>query len=37
MGTSEELAETVVWLCSDATSYITGQTISVDGGYAIHL
>ena len=35
LGTSEELAETVVWLCSDAASYITGQTISVDGGYAI--
>lgn len=35
LGTSEELAETVVWLCSDATSYITGQTISVDGGYTI--
>jgi NAD(P)-dependent dehydrogenase (short-subunit alcohol dehydrogenase family) len=35
LGTSEELAETVVWLCSDASSYITGQSISVDGGYAI--
>lgn len=35
LGTSAELAETVVWLCSDAASYITGQTISVDGGYAI--
>ena len=35
LGTSEELAETVVWLCSDAGSYITGQTISVDGGYGI--
>jgi NAD(P)-dependent dehydrogenase (short-subunit alcohol dehydrogenase family) len=35
LGTSEELAETVIWLCSDAASYITGQTISVDGGYAI--
>lgn len=35
LGTSEELAQTVVWLCSDAASYITGQTISVDGGYAI--
>jgi NAD(P)-dependent dehydrogenase (short-subunit alcohol dehydrogenase family) len=35
LGTSEEVAETVVWLCSDAASYITGQTISVDGGYAI--
>ncbi|GAB4239006.1 MAG: glucose 1-dehydrogenase [Elainellaceae cyanobacterium] len=35
LGTSEEVAETVLWLCSDAASYITGQTISVDGGYAI--
>lgn len=35
LGTSEELAQIVVWLCSDAASYITGQTISVDGGYAI--
>ncbi|NMG05834.1 glucose 1-dehydrogenase [Brasilonema sp. UFV-L1] len=34
-GTSEEVAEVVVWLCSDAASYITGQTISVDAGYAI--
>lgn len=35
LGTSEEVAEAVLWLCSDAASYITGQTISVDGGYAI--
>ena len=35
IGSSEEVAETVLWLCSDAASYITGQTISVDGGYAI--
>lgn len=35
LGTSEELAQTVIWLCSDAASYITGQTISIDGGYAI--
>ena len=35
LGTSEELAQTVIWLCSDAASYITGQTISVDGGYTI--
>jgi NAD(P)-dependent dehydrogenase (short-subunit alcohol dehydrogenase family) len=34
-GTSEEVAETVIWLCSDAASYITGQTISIDAGYAI--
>lgn len=35
LGRSEEIAETVLWLCSNAASYITGQTISVDGGYAI--
>ncbi|MFG6096020.1 glucose 1-dehydrogenase [Leptothoe sp. ISB3NOV94-8A] len=35
LGNSQEVAETVLWLCSDAASYITGQTISVDGGYAI--
>jgi NAD(P)-dependent dehydrogenase (short-subunit alcohol dehydrogenase family) len=28
----EEMAETVLWLCSDAASFITGATISVDGG-----
>lgn len=35
LGESIEMAETAIWLCSDAASYITGQTISVDGGYAI--
>ena len=32
-GTSEEVAEAVVWLCSDAASYITGVALSIDGGY----
>lgn len=35
LGHSEEVAETVIWLCSDAAAYITGQTILIDGGYAI--
>jgi NAD(P)-dependent dehydrogenase (short-subunit alcohol dehydrogenase family) len=32
LGTPEEVAEAVVWLCSDATSFVTGHTLAVDGG-----
>jgi NAD(P)-dependent dehydrogenase (short-subunit alcohol dehydrogenase family) len=32
-GTPEEVAEAVVWLCSDAASFITGFPMAVDGGY----
>jgi 3-oxoacyl-[acyl-carrier protein] reductase len=35
MGTSEDVAELVLFLSSDAASYITGQVISVDGGMFI--
>ena len=34
-GRSEEVAATVVWLCSPAASFIIGQAIAVDGGYTI--
>ncbi len=33
VGRPEEIANAVVWLCSDAASYVTGQSISVDGGF----
>jgi NAD(P)-dependent dehydrogenase (short-subunit alcohol dehydrogenase family) len=33
MGRPEEIAEAVVWLCSDAASFVTGHTLTVDGGY----
>ena len=33
MGRPEEIADAVLWLCSDAASYVTGQSISVDGGF----
>jgi 3-oxoacyl-[acyl-carrier protein] reductase len=31
----EEIAEVVSFLCSERNSYITGQTIVVDGGFSI--
>jgi len=33
LGKPEEIAETVVWLCSEAASFVTGHTMTVDGGY----
>ena len=33
VGTPEEIAEAVVWLCSDAASFVTGHAMTVDGGY----
>jgi NAD(P)-dependent dehydrogenase (short-subunit alcohol dehydrogenase family) len=35
MGRSEEIADAVLWLCSSAASYVTGQSISIDGGYVM--
>jgi NAD(P)-dependent dehydrogenase (short-subunit alcohol dehydrogenase family) len=32
VGTPEEVAEAVVWLCSDAASFVTGHAMSIDGG-----
>jgi NAD(P)-dependent dehydrogenase (short-subunit alcohol dehydrogenase family) len=33
LGRPEEVAEAVVWLCSDAASFVTGQPIAIDGGW----
>jgi NAD(P)-dependent dehydrogenase (short-subunit alcohol dehydrogenase family) len=35
LGRPEEIADAVLWLCSSAASYVTGQSISVDGGYVM--
>jgi 3-oxoacyl-[acyl-carrier protein] reductase len=32
MGTAQEIADVVLFLCSDAARFITGQAINVDGG-----
>ena len=31
-GTAEEVAQTVLWLCSGQSSFITGAVIPIDGG-----
>jgi NAD(P)-dependent dehydrogenase (short-subunit alcohol dehydrogenase family) len=33
VGIPEEVAEAVVWLCSDAASFVTGHTMTIDGGF----
>lgn len=33
MGQPNEIAEAVIWLSSDAASFVTGATLAVDGGF----
>jgi NAD(P)-dependent dehydrogenase (short-subunit alcohol dehydrogenase family) len=33
IGTPGEIAELVVWLCSDHASFVTGESIAADGGH----
>jgi len=35
-GTAEEVAEAIVWLLSDAASYVTGHNLIVDGGLTVY-
>ena len=35
MGTPSEIAEAVVWLCSDSASFVTVQVLTADGGYTL--
>ena len=33
LATPEEIAESVIWLCSDAASFVTGHAMAIDGGW----
>lgn len=33
LGRPEEIADAVLWLCSDGASFVTGQAIAIDGGW----
>ena len=35
VGRPEELASTLIWLVSDASSYVSGVTVPVDGGFVM--
>jgi NAD(P)-dependent dehydrogenase (short-subunit alcohol dehydrogenase family) len=35
LGRPEEIADAVVWLCSDASSFVVGHALAVDGGSVI--
>jgi NAD(P)-dependent dehydrogenase (short-subunit alcohol dehydrogenase family) len=36
VGRPQEIANAVLWLCSDAASLVVGHALVVDGGYTIH-
>ena len=36
VATAAEVARVVVFLCLPASSYVTGQTITVDGGFSVN-
>jgi NAD(P)-dependent dehydrogenase (short-subunit alcohol dehydrogenase family) len=33
IGSPEEVAELIVWLCSDRVAFVTGANVTIDGGY----
>ncbi len=35
LGTPEEIAQAVLWLCSDASSFVTGHALAIDGGTTV--
>lgn len=36
LGTADEMAQTVLWLCSPGASFVVGVALPVDGGFTAH-
>ena len=36
LGQPREIADAVIWLCSDRASFVTGEVVSVDGGITVN-
>jgi NAD(P)-dependent dehydrogenase (short-subunit alcohol dehydrogenase family) len=36
LGRPDEIASAVLWLCSDASSFVLGHALVVDGGFTAH-
>ena len=37
MAKPEEIAEAILWLASDKSSFVIGQTLLVDGGFSLSI
>jgi len=35
LGQPDEIGDAAVWLCSDDASFVTGETLTIDGGYVV--
>jgi NAD(P)-dependent dehydrogenase (short-subunit alcohol dehydrogenase family) len=37
LGVMEDIVQAMLYLCSDESSFITGETLKVTGGFPLHL